>query len=143
MWKDCLSTGEAAKGEADAFMYIYSSFIHSLTGQIVIEHLLYNETSTLMGLTTVKGILEDYLLFWCQDLHWSPFPLWPSVFVVYVVKSVNISFTFYLLLFFDNLEAELKTSLLILATNNFWILFISGILDLKKKKVFWSRKIYL
>ena len=49
--------------------FTHPSFIHSLTGQIVIEHLLYNETSTLMGLTTVKGILEHYLLFWCQDLH--------------------------------------------------------------------------
>lgn len=75
-------------------------------------------------------------------LHWSPSPLWPSVFVVYVVKPVNISFTFYLLLSFDNLEAELKTFLLILETNNFWILFISGILDFKKKN-FWSHKIYL
>ena len=140
-WKGCLSTGEATKGEADAFMYIYSSFIHSLTGQIFIEQLLYNLTSYFYYSKRDFRRLFAFLVSRSTLKSVSPLPL---VFLVYVVKSVNISFTFYLLLSFDNLEAELKPSLLILATNNFWILFISRILDLfKKKKIFWSQDLPL
>lgn len=112
-------------------MYIYSSFTHSLTGQIFIEQLLYNQTSCFYY--SKRDFRRLFAFLVSRSTLKSVSPL-PSVFLVYVVKPVNISFTFYLLLSFDNLEAELKTSLLILATNNFWILFISRILDLLKKK---------
>lgn len=110
------------------WIYVHLLIIHSFThGQTFIEQLLYNQTSYFHYSKRDFRRLFAFLVSRSTLKSVSPLPL---VFLVYVVKSVNISFTFYLLLSFDNLEAELKTSLLILATSNFWILFISRILDL-------------
>ena len=74
-----------------------------------------------MDLIIVEETSGDYLLFQVSRSALKPF---------------------YLLLSFDNLEAELKTSLLILATSDFWILLISRILDLFFKPPF-EVKFYL
>lgn len=136
-----LPTGEAAKGEVDAFVFTYHSFIH-LFDKYLLSTYYAIRPCILMDLTIVEETSGDYLLFQVSRSALKPVSPLSSVFLPCTVKSVNRSFIFYLLLSFDNLEAELKTCLLILATNDFWILLISRTLDLFFKPPF-EVKFYL
>lgn len=138
-----LSFNRSSQGRSRC-IYVHLLIIHSFTHCTniywapVIQLDLYTD-----GRYYIKRDFRELFAFLVSRSALKSVSPLPSVFLVYVVKSVNISFTFYLLLSFDNSAAQLKTSLLILATSNFWILFISRILDIKKKKRSFEVKIYL
>lgn len=110
-------------------LFIILSFLHSFIHSTITERLFYYQTRHSHGPCNSRLDFRTVFAFPVPSFALKPASCLTPLFFLYVVKFVNRNF-FYLLLSFSNLEAEFKTSLLILTINSFWILLTNRILEL-------------